>query len=142
MQTDFLQKSTAYFVNGMLVDESMFRTIKPAQLQNIKIEKDVVELDGTLYQRKIYSTVKEGVDFKLISIRELIKKHVEIIEKRHLVVLLDVEIVNGDYDKININENALLRLIIKDLKNPKEGLDVKIIELLTKTTEKIKKVNQ
>ncbi len=126
----------------MLVDESMFRTIKPAQLQNIKIEKDVVELDGTLYQRKIYSTVKEGVDFKLISIRELIKKHVEIIEKRHLVVLLDVEIVNGDYDKININENALLRLIIKDLKNPKEGLDVKIIELLTKTTEKIKKVNQ
>ena len=133
-------KTPAYFINGTMVEGSTLSLINPAKIKEVRVEKEVVKFNGIQYNGKISLNLTEGI--KLITISELLRKHVKTINNKRFIVSIDGVILDEEYDKVYVDESYLLRLFIKELKKPKEKLDIRIIELLTKTPGNIQKVNE
>lgn len=137
-RTDILEK-TALFVNEEQVNSELFETID-FQKTEFKIEKESIEIDGKKYETQVYVTTKSDYEVKPVTLNVLKEKHTTL-EKKPVVFMINNEIINADYDKFQVDENNLLRIIIDEIKNNKEEIDIYVIKLLTKTEENIKKVN-
>jgi hypothetical protein len=58
------------------------------------------------------------------------------------IIMIDDEIMEGDYDEYLVDKYFILRIIVKPFVLPKEQLRLSMIQIMTKTEENIKKVNE
>ena len=134
------EKNPAWFINGNFVTNSIM-TLNPQMIENINVIKTDSIIDGTKYYGQIYIKTKSEYNPKLITLTSLKEKYTNL-ENQPVVFMIDGNIVNGDYDKFVVDENYILQIIIDNIKNEKENIDLKIVKLLTKSEENIKKSNE
>ena len=128
----------AYFVNDNLVNECVFRTLNPNEINNVKVEKDDIEIDNVKYYGKILVETKSTYSPNFISLNNLKTKYTNI--KEHKIIFkIDNEIVNANYDNFIVDEKYILKIIVENYENKEEKLKVCFINLITKSEENIKK---
>lgn len=134
------EKNPAWFINGIYVSNAV-TTLNPQMIDNINLINKDSTIDGTKYYGQIYIKTKSEYNLKLITLTSLKEKYTNL-ENQPVVFMIDGNIVNGDYDKFVVDENYILQIIIDNIKNEKENIDLKIVKLLTKSEENIKKSNE
>lgn len=135
------ESAPAYYLNGKLVNSSLFLTINPKIITEIKVEKNDVEIDSIKYQGQLFVTTKSNYQYKFISLTDIELKYAKLKDAPTLF-MIDNKLINEDYDKSILDENFLLRINVETIDNPKENMRLNLIRILTKTQENIKKVNE
>jgi hypothetical protein len=128
----------AYFVNDKLVNESVLKTLNPNEIDNVKVEKDNIEIDNVKYYGKILVETKSTYSPNFISLSNLKTKYTNIKENK-IIFKIDNEIVNANYDNFIVDEKYILKIIVENYENKEEKLKVCFINLITKSEENIKK---
>lgn len=130
-------KNPAWFINGNFVASSL-TTLNPQMIEDIHVIKTDSIIDGTKYYGQIYVKTKNEYNPKLITLTSLKSKYT-IFGNQPVIFMIDGNIVNDDYDKFYVDENYILQIIVDKIKNEKENIDIKLVKLLTKSEENIKK---
>jgi len=133
-------RKPAYFLNGVLTNESVLRTINPNEILTFNIEKENIEIDTVKYYGKLHLVTKLTYKPKLISLNKLKLKYTNLKEDS-TIFKIDNEIVNADYENYLVDEKYILKIDIEKFENRAEKLIFNIINLITKTEENIKKAN-
>ena len=128
----------AYFVNDKLVDESVLKTLNLNEIDNVKVEKDDIEIDNVKYYGKILVETKSTYSPNFISLNNLKTKYTNIKENK-IIFKIDNEIVNANYDNFIVDEKYILKIVVENYENKEEKLKVCFINLITKSEENIKK---
>jgi hypothetical protein len=128
----------AYFVNDNLVNESVLKTLNPNEINNVKVEKDDIEIDNVKYYGKILVETKSTYSPNFISLNNLKTKYTNIKENK-IIFKIDNEIVNANYDNFIVDEKYILKIIVENYENKEEKLKVCFVNLITKSEENIKK---
>lgn len=131
-------KKPAYFVNDKLVNESVLKTLNPNEIDNVKVEKDDIEIDNVKYYGKILVETKSTYSPNFISLNNLKTKYTNIKENK-IIFKIDNEIVNANYDNFIVDEKYILKIVVENYENKEEKLKVCFINLFTKSEENIKK---
>jgi hypothetical protein len=131
-------KKPAYFVNDKLVDESVLKTLNPNEIDNVKVEKDDIEIDNVKYYGKILVETKSTYSPNFITLNNLKTKYTNIKENK-IIFKIDNEIVNANYDNFIVDEKYILKIIVENYENKEEKLKVCFVNLITKSEENIKK---
>ena len=134
-------RKPAYYINGKYINATILKTINPQLIDSINVVKRDVEIDGKSYYGLIYIQLKNNYNPKLISLTDLKLKYTNL-TKTSSILMIDNEIINGDYSKYIVDENYILKIIVEKIDNKEENLQVNVIRLLTKTEENIKKSKQ
>ncbi len=132
------KQNTALFLNGKLVNESMISTLKPNMIDSLDVIKGFIEIDNIQYDGQLRIKTKSGYMQKLISLVDLKAKHTNL-KNTPAMFMIDGNIVNGDYDTYMIDESSLLTIKVDKVENPKENIDMIVINLLTRSAENIRK---
>jgi hypothetical protein len=133
--------SPAFYLNGKFMNYSVFRTLNPKIITNIRVEKQYIEVDSIKYYGKIFIETNKNFKSDYISLTDLKTKYAEL-KDTPTIFMIDNELINDNYDKYVLDQNYLLRINIETLENSKEGIRFNLIRILTKTEENIKKVNE
>ena len=128
----------AYFVNDKLVDESVLKTLNPNEIDNVKVEKDDIEIDNVKYYGKILVETKSTYSPNFITLNNLKTKYTNIKENK-IIFKIDNEIVNANYDNFIVDEKYILKIVVENYENKEEKLKVCFVNLITKSEENIKK---
>ena len=131
----------AYYVNGILMNSSIIRTLNPKVITGIRIEGDIIEIDSQKYHGRLSITTNPQYQFKLISLTDLKLKYA-ISKNVPTIFMIDNVLVKEDYDKFILDQNYILRINIEKIENSKENLHFTVIRILTKTKENIRKDNE
>lgn len=131
-------KKPAYFVNDKLVDESVLKTLNPNEIDNVKVEKDDIEIDNVKYYGKILVETKSTYSPNFITLNNLKTKYTNIKENK-IIFKIDNEIVNANYDNFIVDEKYILKIVVENYENKEEKLKVCFVNLITKSEENIKK---
>ena len=132
------ERSPAYYLNGQFVNETTLKTLNPNAIDNIRVEKQEIEVETQKYYGQIFINTKGDYRPILISLSDLKSKYINL-KNTPTIFMIDNEIINGDYDKCIVDENYLLRISIEKVENRKEKLHFNLIQILTKSEENIKK---
>lgn len=82
--------------------------------------------------------LKRIVDPRLISLNNLKSNYIKPTEKS-TIFKIDYDVINAEYDSFMVDENFILKIIVEDFQNKKEKLNVRFVNLITKTKENIRK---
>ena len=115
------------YLNGELMHSSLLKTLNPDFVADV----DVLE-------RRIYIKTKADYKPQIISLNNLRKKYLSQ-QPKPALFMIDDQMVDGNYESILVDENALLSIVTENFVNTEEGLDLILIKLLTKSKENIKK---
>jgi hypothetical protein len=133
--------SPAFYLNGKFINYSVFRTLNPKKITNIRVEKQYIEVDAIKYYGQVFVETIKNYKSDYISLTDLKTKYAEL-KDAPTIFMIDNELINDNYDKYILDQNYLLRINIETLENSKEGIRFNLIRILTKTEENIKKVNE
>jgi hypothetical protein len=131
-------KKPAYFINGILINEGILRTINPNDIATVNVEKENIEIENVKYYGKLYIVTKSTYKPKFISLNNLKLKYTNL-KDNSTIFQIDNEIINANYESYLVDENYILKIIVEKFENKKEKLNVNFIRLTTKTEENIKK---
>ena len=131
-------KKPAYFINGILINEGILRTINPNDIATVNVEKENIEIENVKYYGKLYIVTKSTYKPKFISLNNLKLKYTNL-KDNSTIFQIDNEIINANYESYLVDENYILKIIVEKFENKKEKLNVNFIRLITKTEENIKK---
>ena len=131
-------KKPAYFINGKLANESIIRCINPNEIETVNVEKENIEIENVKYYGKLYIVTKSTYKPKFISLNNLKLKYTNI-KENSIIVQIDDEIMNVDYDKYLVDENYILSIVVEKFENQNEKLNLNFIKLVTKSEENMKK---
>jgi len=129
-------KKPAFFVNEQLVNESIFKSINPNQIENINVEKIDIEIENVKYYGKINIFTKSNYNPEFISLNNLKNKYIKT-KTNEVIFKINDKIIHTDYDKYIVDEKNVLRLIVENYE--KDNLKISFIHIVTKTEENIKK---
>jgi TonB family protein len=129
-----VDKRPIYFINGKIQTYQTIIPIDPAIIDNVRVEKEELEIEGKKYYGQIFINLKNEFNFRLISLVDLAKKHTNI-ENGLTVFMIDDELIKGDYEQYLVDVKYLLQIIV-DTTN-REGQSINVVRLLTKTKENI-----
>ncbi|PJJ10706.1 hypothetical protein CLU83_4162 [Flavobacterium sp. 1] len=130
-------KKPAYFLNGELINQSILNFLDPNKIENVKVEKEDIEIENTKYAGKITIETKNNYKPNLISLNELRKKYTTV-QENSVIFQVDNEIVDGDPQTYLVDKNYILKIIVNKLETP----DVTLIKVLSKSEGNIKKSNE
>lgn len=130
-------KKPIMFLNGKDVTEKVFRALDPNDIEGIEVKKKP-EIEN--HPGEIHITTKENCSPKFISLNELKMKYLENLEGPVLFILNEKPI-NSDYDNFVVDEKYILKILVSKIDNQKEGLDINIVTLITRTKENVEKAN-
>ncbi|WP_257667032.1 hypothetical protein [Parapedobacter tibetensis] len=126
----------AFFINGIHVSASVFKTLDRHMIEHLEIIKDTIEIANLSYHGQIYITTKEQYFPKLISLSDLKSKYAP--EANGFVIfMIDGQVIKEDYDLYSVDESNLLTIFIDKISNPSEGIDIPLIKVLTKSKKNI-----
>lgn len=131
----------AWYINGKFIGGGGLATLSPDMIDNINILKDDVQIDNIKYHGQIHIQTKSSYDPKLITLTELKDKYTNLKDKS-VVFMIDGKIIHADYTRYVVDENYLLQIVVDKINNPKENIDLGLINILTKTEENIKRSKQ
>ena len=131
-------KKPAYFINGKLANESIIRCINPNEIETVNVEKENIEIENVKYYGKLHIVTKSTYKPKFISLNNLKLKYTNI-KENSIIVQIDDEIMNVDYDKYLVDENYILSIVVEKFENQNEKLNLNFIKLVTKSEENMKK---
>jgi hypothetical protein len=135
------ERSPAYYLNGQIVNETFLKTLNTKAIDNIRVEKQEINVETQKYYGQIFINTKEGYRPQLTSLSDLKSKYTDL-RNTPTIFMIDNELINGDYDKFIVDENYLLRISIEKIENRKEKLHFNLIQILTKSEENIKKLKE
>jgi hypothetical protein len=130
-------KNPACFLNGKLVDQSILKFLDPNKIENVKVEKENIEIGNIKYAGKIVIETKNNYQPNLISLNELRKRYTTL-EEGSVIFQIDNEIVDGDYEKYIIDKNYILKITVTKLESP----NLSIIKVINESGENVKKSNE
>lgn len=128
------------YLNNKCVEYLYLKTIHPDLIEKIEIEKDSVNLNGNKYYGKIYISLKKGYKPVLMSLNELKRKYTE--TSKPTIFTINREIIDEDYDKVVLDEKFIHSIEISDISISKEGINITMINIFTRTTENIENANR
>jgi hypothetical protein len=127
----------AVYLNDKFVGSSL-ATLNPNAIESITVTKGIDTINGVQYNGKLLIKSKSDYVPKLITLNELKFKYTNLADK-HVVFMIDGNIINADYDKYLVDEHNVLQIIVDDINNPKENIQLELVKVLTRTEENIKK---
>ncbi len=130
-------KKTAYFLNGVLVNQSVTKFLDPNKIESVKVEKENIEIENTKYAGKVTIETKNNYKPNLISLNDLRLKYTTVPENA-AIFQIDNEIADGDYKTYLIDKNYILKITVNKLESP----DLSIIKVVSKSEENIQKSNE
>ncbi len=127
----------AFIINGQFL--SSFSTINPNLIESI----DVIKRDTTIAHVQYYGIIKIRTkpdhNIKPISLTQLKLKYTNL-KNNTAVFIVDNQIINtGDYGNYFVDENFIFKIIVQKITNEKEGLELNVVKLFTKSEENILK---
>jgi hypothetical protein len=131
-------KKPAYLLNGQLVNQNVLKFLDPNKIENVKVEKEDIEIGNTKYAGKIIIETKNNYKPNLISLNELRKKYTTVQDDDLTVFQIDNEIVDSDYQTYLIDKNYILKISVNKLETP----NLTVIKVSSKSEENIKKSNE
>lgn len=130
------------FVNGIFIgDKRVLNVMNPDIIESIKIEKEKFEKNGKEYYGKLLIETKSEYTPKFITLKELIKTHVEL-DENPIIFQINENIIHQDYNEYVVDENFILKIVVDQIKTSKKEVTIHLIKLITKTPENIKKENE
>lgn len=130
-------KKPACFLNGELVNQSILNFLDPNKIENIKVEKENIEIGNTKYAGKIIIETKNNYKPNLISLNELRKKYTTA-QENSVIFQINNEIIDSDYLTYVVDKNYILKITVNKLESP----DLTLIKVISKSEEDIKKSNE
>ena len=138
IKTDSIRLQAAFFINGKVSNPTMVSGVGPLFIDNIHIEKEVIEINGKKYDGQIHLYTKEH-NPQWISLTDLVLKYTNL-QSRPAIVMINNDIIKDDYEQYLVDEKFILKIIVDAVEWGEEKLD--IVRLLTKTKENIEKSQQ
>ena len=131
-------QKTAYFLNDQFIKYSLLVSLNPELIDSLKVIYKPVEIDSVKYDRQIRLIAKNNYFPKAITLTNLKDKYYPEGLKNELVIfMIDGNIVHGDYDTHEIDENNLFAITL-DSQNTKDKIKLQFIKLTTKSEASIK----
>ncbi len=131
----------AYFLNGKLISQSLFNSMSVTTIESVSVVKKDTVVNGKVYDGQIKVESKSDYTPNVVSLA-FIKENVVKLKDGPSIFMIDDHLVKEDYEECLLDKNYILSITVHKLKNEKEGLDVNVVKILTKTKENIEKVNQ
>jgi hypothetical protein len=128
----------AYYLNGELVSEHTLRTLNPAIIEDIRIEKQNITIKNDKYYGQVFVKTKSDYKLQLISLTDLKLKYTDL-KKGFAIFMIDNEIINYNAGNLLIDENNILSISIEKIENRNERHKINFVKILTRTEENIRK---
>lgn len=129
---------TAYFLNGRIIKYSLLVSINPELMQDLKVIYKPVEIDSIKYDRQIHLVAKNNYFPKAISLPKLKDKYFPGgLKNDSLIFMIDGNIVHGDYNTYEIDENNLFAVTLDNL-NEGDKIKLQFLKLTTRSEANIK----
>ncbi|MCH5715577.1 hypothetical protein [Niabella hibiscisoli] len=131
-------RKTAYFLNDRFIKHSLLVSTNPELMESLKVIYKPVEIDSVKYDRQIHLVAKNNYFPKAISLPNLIAKYYPLNYKTDsLIFMIDGNIIHGDYNTYEIDENNLLS-VTWDGQNEGDKIKLHFVKLTTRSEENIK----
>jgi hypothetical protein len=135
-----LKNNAAISLNNKLVNELVIKHLDPDKIESVNVKKGPFLINNISYNGKIIIKTKDDYQPNLISLNQLKTKHINVKENA-TIFQIDNKIITADYDTYLVDEKYILNITVKTFKNPKEKLNINIINLMTKSVQNINKAN-
>jgi hypoxanthine-guanine phosphoribosyltransferase len=135
------ERQPIYILNDRIIDGSILKALDLKNISEIKVIKRDTVIGSKIYYGKIYLVTKKTYEPNLLSLTSL-KSDYTSNKDVPTIFMIDNEIIDKDYDDYFVDLNYILRIIIKPVEISKEGIRFNLIQILTKTKDNIKKVNE
>jgi len=137
-------KPAGIFVNGTFVGDSSNETISEVinseKIESMNIVKENFKKNGREYYGKFLVKMKSEYIPNFITLSAFSKKYLDLDEKP-IIFQINENVINQDYQEFFVDENFILKIIVKKIKTSKKNTEINLIKLITKTTENIKEAN-
>jgi hypothetical protein len=130
----------ALFLNGKFVSESIFKTMNRKFIKDVRVRRQDTTIGSKKYRGQIFLVTSKGYAPDLVSLAEIKATYAP--QDIPAIIMIDDEIMEGDYDEYLVDKYFILRIIVKPYELPKERLRFNMIQIVTKTEENIRKVNE
>jgi len=131
------QRIVEYYINNILFGNSIdginFSGIDPNDVEDIYI-KSYPAGDTTSSPQQMRITLKKDYLPMPISLTEVKEKYTELKDIPALF-FIDGVLIQNDYDKYMVNENGIYTITIDKFTNLKEGIEIHLIRIVTRTKE-------
>ncbi len=134
-------KNILWYLNGQVVDGQVLSVIDPNNIEELKVEKEEIEANGMLYKGAVYVKTKENYELKLISLNALKAEYLTIPDSISTLFMLNGSVVSMDYDQFLVDHDYILKIEVQFMTNPREDLDLAIVQLTTRTKENLEEAN-
>ena len=128
----------AFYINGKHINGTILTTLNPMHIESINIVKQDIETEGTKYNRQIYIQLKPDYQPKIVSLSDIKSKYTSLV-KDSSIIMIDQELISGDYCQYMVDEKYILKIVVQRIVNKEENQNINVIRLLTRTEENIKK---
>ena len=129
------------FVNGIFIgNESSMGTVDSNKIESLKVEKEEFEINEKKYYGKILLKIKTDYKPNFIKINELFEKYLTL-DSNPVVLQIDNKTIK-DFDELIVDEKFILKIEIDKIKTDKNGNQINLVKLVTKTPENIEKANE
>ncbi len=125
-----------FFKNGY----TLLRTVAPNKIESVNVEKGTFKIDGIEYHGKILITLKTDYTPKIITLNNLITKHLTL-DNNPIILQIDSNYVNDDFNNYIVDENYILQINATTVTTSKNG-KINMLYLMTKSDKNIEKANQ
>lgn len=138
---DHESKPVAVFVNEIFIgNKSALETINKEKIKSLSVEKKSFKINGEKYYGKIMVKMKSEYIPKFLTLKDLIKKHLDL-NKTPIAFQINENVINQNYTELLVDENFILKIILKKIKTSEKEIEINLIKLVTKTKENIEKAN-
>lgn len=129
---------TAYFLNDRFIKPSLLVSTNPELMESLKVIYKPIEIDSIKYDRQVHVTSKNNYFPKAISLPKLKDKYFPgSLKNDSLIFMIDGNIVHGDYNTHEIDENNVFAVTWDGL-NANDKIKLIFIKLTTKSEANIK----
>ncbi len=132
---------------GVSIDNELFKngysllnTLNPKKIKALDIEKGEIIIDGTTHQGKILITLKQGYKPSIITLTNLISKHLTL-DDNPIILQIDNAYINQDFNDYIVDEKYILQITTTTVSTSK-NTTINLVNLITKTAENIEKANK
>lgn len=129
-----------YEINGITYDKMLLQVLDPESIKSIEIGKDSLTIDGKTYYGKVIIQLKPEYKANFITLETLINKHLSL-EDCPVIIQVNGNVLETYDAEYMLDENYILKINVRKTNTLQPGLDVYLINLLTKTTENIEAAN-
>lgn len=132
----------AIFINNKFVGSAAFTIFDPlksdpSKITELKVLKETIEIESSIYTSQIRITAKDDFFPKLISLNALKEKYTNLSQQNNIITI-DNKLINADYDKFRIEESYVLSISIEKTDKVKGGDGLNLIKVLTRSKENMR----